>query len=150
MSDSERFGLVRDDVVNWCLQYDRLMVRVNAACDDPHQMHILEQEAPALTQVGWDRFALQGSAETGTRWTDRQLNGACSTAGSWSGWTPLVATHDKCAYSSRKQKHFHKLGGISSGGPRHADGSVRCLWFRRARSRSMAAHNKCSRRKNIT
>jgi len=43
--------------VNWCLQYDRLMVRVNAAHEDPQQMHILEQEAEALTQAGRDRFA---------------------------------------------------------------------------------------------
>jgi len=43
--------------VNWCLHYDRIMVRVNAAHGDPQQMHILEQEAEALTQAGRDWFA---------------------------------------------------------------------------------------------
>jgi len=44
-------------VLTMCLQYDRIMVRVNAAHGDPQQMHILEQEAEALTQAGRDWFA---------------------------------------------------------------------------------------------
>jgi len=42
--------------VDWCLMYDRLMVRVTAAHGNAHQMRILEQEAAALTQAGRDRF----------------------------------------------------------------------------------------------
>jgi len=33
------------------------MIRANAARGDPQQMHLLEQEAEALTQARRDRFA---------------------------------------------------------------------------------------------
>jgi len=45
------------EVDRWSLQYDRLMVRGTAAHGNLQQMHILEQEAEALTQAGRDRFA---------------------------------------------------------------------------------------------
>ena len=44
--------------VEWCLKYDRLMVRVTAAHGNPVQMRILKEEAAALTQAGRDRFAV--------------------------------------------------------------------------------------------